>query len=54
MGRKNFANYERMCLGPKLADGGQTVLLVSDSQGRAGNSLFRLKDYIKVLVIANK
>ena len=54
MGRKNFANYEGMCLGPKLADGGQTVLLVSDSQGRAGNSLFRLKDYIKVLVIANK
>lgn len=51
VGRKNFANYEGMCLGPRLADGGQTVLLVSDSQNRAGNSLFHLKDYIKVLVI---
>ena len=40
--------------GPKLANGGQTVLLVADSQNRAGNSLFHLKDYIKVLVISNK
>lgn len=54
MGKKNFANYEGMCLGPTLANGGQTVLLVADSQNRAGNSLFRLKDYIKVLVISNK
>ena len=50
MGRKDFANYEGMCLGPKLADGRQTLLLVSDSQNRAGSSLFRLKDYIKVIV----
>ena len=54
MGKKNFANYEGMCLGPTLANGGQTVLLVADSQNRAGNSLFHLKDYIKVLVISNK
>ena len=50
-GKKNLANYEGMCLGPRLADGRQTLLLVSDSQNRAGNSLFRLKDYIKVVVI---
>lgn len=54
IGRKDFANYEGMCLGPKLSDGRQTLLLVADSQSRAGNSLFRLKDYIKVLVISNK
>lgn len=51
VGRKDFANYEGMCLGPKLADGRQTVLLVADSQNRAGNALFHLKDYIKVLVV---
>lgn len=51
LGKKNLANYEGMCLGPRLADGRQTLLLVSDSQNRAGNSLFRLKDYIKVLVL---
>ena len=54
MGKKNFANYEGMCLGPKLANGKQSVLLVADSQNQAGNSLFHLKDYIKVLVISNK
>lgn len=54
MGKKNFANYEGMCLGPRLAGGRQTILLVADSQSRAGNSLFHLKDYIKVLVITNK
>ena len=52
-GKKNFANYEGMCLGPKLADGRQTILLVADSQNRAGNSLYHLKDYIKVIVISN-
>ena len=51
MGKKDFANYEGMCLGPRLSDGRQTLLLVADSQSRAGNSLFRLKDYIKVIVI---
>ena len=52
LGKKNFANYEGMCLGPQLEDGRQTVLIVSDSQNRAGNSLFHLKDYIKVLIIS--
>ena len=50
LGRKNFANYEGMCLGPVLEDGRQTILLVSDSQNRAGNPLFHLKDYIRVII----
>lgn len=50
LGRKNLANYEGMCLGPCLADGRQTILLVADSQNRAGNPLFHLKDYIRVIV----
>ncbi len=49
--KKNIANYEGMCLGRKLNDGRQTVLLVSDSQNRQGNALFRMKDYIKVGIL---
>lgn len=48
---KSLANYEGMCLGAKLADGRQTVLLISDSQNGAGNRLYHLYDYIKVLVL---
>lgn len=51
LGRKDMANYEGMCLGPRLADGRQTLLFVADSQNRAGNSLFHLKDYIRVGII---
>lgn len=49
IGKKNLANYEGMCLGPRLADGRQIILLIADSQNRAGNALFHLKDYIKIL-----
>jgi len=52
LGRKNFANYEGMCLGPKQKDGSLTILLIADSQARTGNSLFHLKDYVRVLKIA--
>lgn len=52
LGRKNFANYEGMCLGPKQEDGSQIILLIADSQNRAGNALFHLKDYVRVLKIA--
>lgn len=51
IGRKNLANYEGMCMGPTLPDGRQTLLLVADSQNRMGNSLFRLKDYIRVAIV---
>lgn len=47
---RSIANYEGMCLGPKLKDGRQTLLLINDSQAGFGNSLFKLKDYIKVLI----
>lgn len=50
-GRKTLANYEGMCLGPNLSDGRKTLLFVADSQNRAGNRLFRLKDYIRVIVL---
>ena len=48
-GKKNLANYEGMCLGPKQADGSQIILLVSDSQNRAGKAFFHLKDYIRAI-----
>ncbi len=47
----SFANYEGMCLGAKLHDGRQTILLINDSQGGYGKGPIRLKDYIRVLVL---
>jgi hypothetical protein len=47
----NFGNFEGMCLGRKLSDGRQTLLLISDSQGGAGGNGFRIKDYLKVIVL---
>lgn len=47
----NLANYEGMCLGQVLDDGTQTLLLINDSQGGAGNHGFRIKDYIKVILL---
>ena len=44
----HIANYEGMCLGPKLKDGSQTLLLVSDSQNQYKGVL---KDWLKVLII---
>lgn len=49
--RRNLANYEGMCLGPRLADGRQTLLLISDSQNGKGNFLFHLKDYLGIYVL---
>lgn len=49
----NFANYEGMCLGRTLNDGRRTLLLVNDSQGGYRKGPFRLKDYIKVIVLSN-
>lgn len=48
---QNWANYEGMCLGPKLENGDQVVVLVSDSQdGYAGV----LRDWFKTIVISDK
>ncbi len=45
---RSFANYEGMCLGPKLRDGSQVVILLSDSQNQYAGVL---KDYFKTIVI---
>lgn len=46
---QTWANYEGMCLGPKLDDGSQVIVLVSDSQdGYAGV----LRDWFKTIVIS--
>lgn len=47
----NLANYEGMCLGPTLEDGTQTLILVSDSQDNYGNAFYRLKDWIRVILL---
>ena len=51
IGQINYANYEGMCLGPTLDDGRQTIILINDSQNRMGNWLFRLKDYLKLIIL---
>lgn len=53
LAKRNIANYEGMCLGPKLKDGRQTILLISDSQGGYGNSAFHLKDYLRVGILSD-
>lgn len=45
---QRFANYEGMCLGPVLADGRQTIFLVSDAQGAYGRALWHLKDWMRI------
>ncbi len=49
-----IANYEGMCLGPKLPDGRQTLLLVSDSQDNYGMGAIHLYDFIRVVVLDTK
>lgn len=44
----SFANYEGMCLGPFLKDGGRVIILISDSQNAYGGIL---KDWFKTIVI---
>ena len=44
----NLANFEGMCLGPKLADGRQTLILIADSQG--GKSGLT-GEYLKVFLL---
>lgn len=50
LGEMNISNYEGMCLGPKLTDGRQTIILIADSQNGRGNSLYRIKDHVRVIV----
>lgn len=50
----SFANYEGMCLGRKLSDGRQTIIMISDSQNGFGIGPVKLKDYVKVLVLPDE
>ena len=44
----SIANYEGMCAGPRLADGRQVIVLISDSQNQYAGVL---KDWVKTIVI---
>lgn len=44
----SIANYEGMCLGPKLQDGGQVIVLIADSQNQYAGIL---ADWLKTIVI---
>jgi len=48
--KHNFANYEGVCAGPKLADGRQVLVLVADSQNQYKGIL---KDWFKTVIIPN-
>ena len=48
LSKRSFANYEGMCLGPKLEDGSQVIILLSDSQDQYAGVL---KDWFKAIVI---
>jgi len=46
---RSFANYEGMCLGPRLADGRQLLILCADSQNQYRGIL---KDWFRSVVLA--
>jgi hypothetical protein len=46
--RHNFANYEGICVGPKLADGRQLLLLICDSQNQYKGVM---RDWFKPVVL---
>ena len=48
LSKRSFANYEGMCLGPKLEDGAQVIILLSDSQDQYAGVL---RDWFKTIVI---
>ncbi|MBQ7421874.1 MAG: esterase-like activity of phytase family protein [Prevotella sp.] len=45
---QDFANYEGMCLGPRLVDGRQVLVLCADSQNQSGGLL---RDWFRTIVI---
>ena len=46
--RRSFANYEGICVGPKLTDGRQLLILVCDSQNQYRGVL---KDWFKTVIL---
>ena len=49
--QRNFANFEGICAGPKLADGRQVLILVADSQNQY-RGVF--KDWFKTVVLPSE
>ena len=48
--RHNFANYEGICVGPKLADGRQLLILICDSQNQFHGVM---RDWFKTIIMPN-
>lgn len=46
-----FANYEGLCLGPRLLDGRLTLLMLTDSQCGYGRGPWHLRDRLRVVVL---
>lgn len=46
--RRNFANYEGICIGPKLSDGRQLLILICDSQNQSHGFL---RDWFRPVVV---
>jgi hypothetical protein len=46
--RRNFANYEGICAGPKLADGRQLLILICDSQNQYKGVM---RDWFKTIIL---
>jgi len=46
--RRNFANYEGICVGPKLSDGRQLLILVCDSQNQYRGVM---KDWFRTVIL---
>ena len=46
--RRNFANYEGICVGPKLSDGRQILLLICDSQNQYKGVM---RDWFKTVIL---
>ena len=46
--RRNFANYEGICLGPKLSDGRQILILICDSQNQHRGVM---RDWFKTVIL---
>ena len=46
--RRSLANYEAMCLGPRLKDGSQVILLMADSQNRFKGLL---RDWFRTIIV---
>ena len=49
--RRSFANFEGICVGPRLADGRQLLMLVCDSQNQYRGVM---KDWFKTVILSSK